>query len=208
MPAQSGAPAPPMAGRGRFPDPTGGALAAALAPGGVRSVFQPIVELDTGRVVAYEALARGPAGAAGAPRPAVRRGPLGRPAGRARRGLPRRRLPRRGRAGPARPADRVRQRRARGARQRAAGRPAGHRRGRAPASCGSSSRSPSGRWPPARPSCCAPSSASARSAGASPSTTSAPTRCRWPSCRCSPRTSSSSTCGWCRSAPARRSRRS
>ncbi len=28
----------------------------------VRSVFQPIVELDTGRVVAYEALARGPAG--------------------------------------------------------------------------------------------------------------------------------------------------
>ena len=29
---------------------------------GVRSVFQPIVELDTGRVVAYEALARGPVG--------------------------------------------------------------------------------------------------------------------------------------------------
>jgi diguanylate cyclase (GGDEF)-like protein/PAS domain S-box-containing protein len=29
---------------------------------GVRSVFQPIVELDTGRVVAYEALARGPEG--------------------------------------------------------------------------------------------------------------------------------------------------
>ncbi len=38
------------------------ALEAALAPGGVRSVFQPIVELDTGRVVAYEALARGPQG--------------------------------------------------------------------------------------------------------------------------------------------------
>jgi diguanylate cyclase (GGDEF)-like protein/PAS domain S-box-containing protein len=38
------------------------ALATALAPGGVRSVFQPIVELDTGRVVAYEALARGPQG--------------------------------------------------------------------------------------------------------------------------------------------------
>ncbi|SOE03419.1 diguanylate cyclase domain-containing protein [Blastococcus haudaquaticus] len=38
------------------------ALDAALAPGGVRSVFQPIVELDTGRVVAYEALARGPKG--------------------------------------------------------------------------------------------------------------------------------------------------
>jgi diguanylate cyclase (GGDEF)-like protein/PAS domain S-box-containing protein len=38
------------------------ALDAALAPGGVRSVFQPIVELDTGCVVAYEALARGPEG--------------------------------------------------------------------------------------------------------------------------------------------------
>ncbi|WP_167759154.1 EAL domain-containing protein [Blastococcus sp. TF02A_35] len=38
------------------------ALAEALAPGGVRSVFQPIVELDTGRVVAHEALARGPQG--------------------------------------------------------------------------------------------------------------------------------------------------
>ncbi len=33
-----------------------------LLDGGVRSVFQPIVELDSGRVVAYEALARGPAG--------------------------------------------------------------------------------------------------------------------------------------------------
>jgi EAL domain-containing protein (putative c-di-GMP-specific phosphodiesterase class I) len=33
------------------------ALETALTPGGVRSVFQPIVELDTGRVVAYEALA-------------------------------------------------------------------------------------------------------------------------------------------------------
>ncbi|NYJ07994.1 EAL domain-containing protein [Petropleomorpha daqingensis] len=38
------------------------ALAAALAPGGVRSVFQPIVDLDSGAVVAYEALARGPEG--------------------------------------------------------------------------------------------------------------------------------------------------
>jgi diguanylate cyclase (GGDEF)-like protein/PAS domain S-box-containing protein len=37
-------------------------VAAALRPGGVRSVFQPIVDLDTGRVVAYEALARGPEG--------------------------------------------------------------------------------------------------------------------------------------------------
>jgi EAL domain-containing protein (putative c-di-GMP-specific phosphodiesterase class I) len=36
------------------------ALDAALAPGGIRSVFQPIVDLDTGAVVAYEALARGP----------------------------------------------------------------------------------------------------------------------------------------------------
>ncbi|RBY93431.1 diguanylate cyclase [Blastococcus sp. TF02-8] len=38
------------------------ALDAALRPGGVRSVFQPIVELDSGRVVAHEALARGPEG--------------------------------------------------------------------------------------------------------------------------------------------------
>ncbi|WP_116453528.1 diguanylate cyclase domain-containing protein [Blastococcus litoris] len=44
------------------PDFPESALDAALAPGGVRSVFQPIVELDTGRVVAYEALARGPVG--------------------------------------------------------------------------------------------------------------------------------------------------
>jgi diguanylate cyclase (GGDEF)-like protein/PAS domain S-box-containing protein len=41
---------------------TSPALDAALAPGGVRSVFQPIVELDSGAVVAYEALARGPVG--------------------------------------------------------------------------------------------------------------------------------------------------
>lgn len=33
-----------------------------LAAGGVWSAFQPIIELDTGRVVAYEALARGPEG--------------------------------------------------------------------------------------------------------------------------------------------------
>ncbi|SDF84462.1 PAS domain S-box-containing protein/diguanylate cyclase (GGDEF) domain-containing protein [Blastococcus aurantiacus] len=45
-----------------FPENSESALEAALAPGGVRSVFQPIVELDTGRVVAYEALARGPQG--------------------------------------------------------------------------------------------------------------------------------------------------
>ena len=45
-----------------LPDCPPQALEAALAPGGVHSVFQPIVELDTGRVVAYEALARGPEG--------------------------------------------------------------------------------------------------------------------------------------------------
>jgi len=45
-----------------FQDPAGNALDDALRPGGVHSVFQPIVELDTGRVVAYEALARGPEG--------------------------------------------------------------------------------------------------------------------------------------------------
>jgi diguanylate cyclase (GGDEF)-like protein/PAS domain S-box-containing protein len=33
-----------------------------LRTGGVHSVYQPIVDLDTGRVVAYEALARGPQG--------------------------------------------------------------------------------------------------------------------------------------------------
>jgi len=43
-------------------DPLGSALEAALSPGGVHAVFQPIVEVDTGHVVAYEALARGPEG--------------------------------------------------------------------------------------------------------------------------------------------------
>ena len=38
------------------------AIAEVLASGGVRSMFQPIVDLATGRVVAYEALARGPVG--------------------------------------------------------------------------------------------------------------------------------------------------
>ncbi|MEP7179392.1 MAG: EAL domain-containing protein [Pseudonocardiales bacterium] len=35
-----------------------------LAAGDVRSVYQPIVDLDTGAVIAYEALARGPVGCA------------------------------------------------------------------------------------------------------------------------------------------------
>ncbi|MGY1671117.1 diguanylate cyclase domain-containing protein [Geodermatophilus sp. SYSU D00710] len=43
------------------PGPTTDAVVAA-ATRGVRSVFQPIVEIDTERVVAYEALARGPVG--------------------------------------------------------------------------------------------------------------------------------------------------
>jgi EAL domain-containing protein (putative c-di-GMP-specific phosphodiesterase class I) len=37
-------------------------LAALLAGGGVRSVYQPVVTLPDRRVVAYEALARGPVG--------------------------------------------------------------------------------------------------------------------------------------------------
>ena len=41
-----------------------GQLARALAPGGVRTLFQPIVDLVTRRPVAYEALARGPEGSA------------------------------------------------------------------------------------------------------------------------------------------------
>jgi EAL domain-containing protein (putative c-di-GMP-specific phosphodiesterase class I) len=44
---------------GRSTEP---ALKALLAAGQVRSVYQPIVELDTGSVIAYEALARGPVG--------------------------------------------------------------------------------------------------------------------------------------------------
>ena len=117
---------------GGLPGPGRQRARGGAAPGGVHSVFQPIVELDTGRVVAYEALARGPGGPAAATPTALRRRPRRRAAGRARRALPRRGLPRRGRAGPAGAADRVRERRARGARHRAAGRPARHRRRRAP----------------------------------------------------------------------------
>jgi EAL domain-containing protein (putative c-di-GMP-specific phosphodiesterase class I) len=43
------------------------ALDHVLEQGGVRSVFQPIVHLDSRVVVAYEALARGPAGSLAAP---------------------------------------------------------------------------------------------------------------------------------------------
>jgi PAS domain S-box-containing protein len=43
------------------------AVRTVLRDGAVTSVFQPIVELDSGRVVAYEALARGPAGVLRAP---------------------------------------------------------------------------------------------------------------------------------------------
>jgi diguanylate cyclase (GGDEF)-like protein/PAS domain S-box-containing protein len=44
------------------PSPTADDLAAVLRDRSVRAVFQPIVDLETGRVVAYEALARGPEG--------------------------------------------------------------------------------------------------------------------------------------------------
>ncbi len=37
-------------------------LAAALAPGGLRTVFQPVVDLSTGATVGFEALVRGPDG--------------------------------------------------------------------------------------------------------------------------------------------------
>ena len=44
----------------RAADPT--TVATVIAAGGVRSVFQPIVDLSSGAVAAYEALARGPVG--------------------------------------------------------------------------------------------------------------------------------------------------
>ncbi|MDO8210169.1 EAL domain-containing protein [Conexibacter sp. CPCC 206217] len=44
--------------------PHAGALDVALGPGGLRPAFQPIVDLGTGRLVGYEALARGAPGAA------------------------------------------------------------------------------------------------------------------------------------------------
>ena len=51
-----------------------------LAAREVRSVFQPIIDLDTGAVVAYEALARGPVGLAAGTRRALRRRPARRAA--------------------------------------------------------------------------------------------------------------------------------
>jgi diguanylate cyclase (GGDEF)-like protein/PAS domain S-box-containing protein len=42
-------------------------IAGVLAADAIRSVFQPVVDLDTGAVVAYEALARGPEGPLGSP---------------------------------------------------------------------------------------------------------------------------------------------
>jgi EAL domain-containing protein (putative c-di-GMP-specific phosphodiesterase class I) len=59
-------------------DPT--TLDAVLAVGGVTSVFQPIIDLDSGAVVAYEALARGPVGPLRSPRTRCSPRP-GRPAG-------------------------------------------------------------------------------------------------------------------------------
>ena len=44
------------------PPAVAGPLAQLLRRGGVRSLYQPIVDLDTGHPVAYEALARGPQG--------------------------------------------------------------------------------------------------------------------------------------------------
>lgn len=43
-------------------EPSGNGLERLLAGGQLHSVFQPIIELDSGRVVGYEALARGPVG--------------------------------------------------------------------------------------------------------------------------------------------------
>jgi PAS domain S-box-containing protein len=50
-----------------FLDQPASALRAVLLDGTLTSVFQPIVELDSGQVVAYEALARGPEGPLRAP---------------------------------------------------------------------------------------------------------------------------------------------
>ncbi|MGI8755547.1 MAG: EAL domain-containing protein, partial [Acidimicrobiales bacterium] len=38
------------------------ALEVALAPGGIHAVYQPLVHLETGQVLGFEALGRGPAG--------------------------------------------------------------------------------------------------------------------------------------------------
>jgi EAL domain-containing protein (putative c-di-GMP-specific phosphodiesterase class I) len=44
--------------------PAAGSIGEVLATGGVRAEYQPIVDLDSGATVAFEALARGPAGSA------------------------------------------------------------------------------------------------------------------------------------------------
>ena len=51
----------------RFPERPVSAVRAAIRDGAVTSVFQPIVELESGRMVAVEALARGPEGPLHAP---------------------------------------------------------------------------------------------------------------------------------------------
>ena len=38
------------------------ALGAALSPGGIRMLYQPLVDLESGEVLGYEALARGTEG--------------------------------------------------------------------------------------------------------------------------------------------------
>lgn len=54
--------ASPVATAARHPDRPASSVADVLAAGTIRSVFQPIVDLATGRVVAHEALCRGPEG--------------------------------------------------------------------------------------------------------------------------------------------------
>ena len=58
----------PTSASARAADGTASAsIADVVRDGAVTSVFQPIVELDTGAVVAYEALARGPEGPLASP---------------------------------------------------------------------------------------------------------------------------------------------
>ena len=168
-----------------IPDPPGARSTKRCAPAACTACSSRSSSSTPARVVAYEALARGPEGPLRAARPALRRRARGRPAGRARRGLPRRRLPRRrrrtGLLAPLTVFVNVEPEVLDSAPLDDLLAIADDAPGRAAAS---SWRSPSARSPPGRPSCCAPSSGCAPSAGASPWTTWAPTRCRWPSCRC------------------------